>query len=55
MFKQHDTLYDHNQITMYDENYNQRWQEKKLPLMRHWNFAHLAWLPEKTDHPLFGL
>lgn len=54
LFNQHDTLYDENQITMYDENYNQRWREKKLPEMRHWNFNHLAWLPEKTDHPLFG-
>ena len=54
MFKQHDTLYDHNLITIYDENYNGRWREKKLPLMRHWNFAHDVWLPGKSDHPLFG-
>ncbi|XP_029635831.1 uncharacterized protein C1orf158 homolog [Octopus sinensis] len=47
-------IYDNNQITMYDEDYNQRWRDKNLPTLRTWNFTHDAWIPEKSDHPYFG-
>lgn len=41
-------------ISLYDENYNGRWKEKDLPVLRHWDSQTLGWLPERTDHPLKG-
>ena len=54
LFRHHGKCYDNMHITLYDENYNGRWRENKLPPLRHWDSQTLGWLPEKTDHPLRG-
>ena len=54
LFRHHGHCYDNMLITLYDENYNGRWRENKLPPLRQWDSQTLGWLPEKTDHPLRG-
>ncbi|GFO02185.1 hypothetical protein PoB_002869000 [Plakobranchus ocellatus] len=54
LFRHHGRCYDNMLITLYDENYNGRWRENKLPPLRKWDSQSLGWLPEKTDHPLRG-
>ncbi|RUS77330.1 hypothetical protein EGW08_014906 [Elysia chlorotica] len=54
LFRHHGRCYDDMLITLYDENYNGRWRENKLPPLRNWDSQTLGWLPEKTDHPLRG-
>lgn len=54
LFRHHGHTYDNMLITLYDENYNGRWRENKLPPLRHWDSQTLGWLPEKTDYPLRG-
>ena len=43
-------------ISWYDENFNKRKRtpEDRLPELRSWDGHHLAWLPERSDHPMQG-
>ena len=52
----HGNRYSNNMITWYDENYNkrERSEDDKLPELRSWDGHSLAWLPEKSDHPMKG-
>ena len=44
-------------ISWYDEQFNKRPREEwdKLPDLRHWDSHQLAWVPEKSDHPMQGI
>ena len=55
VFHHHGNKYASNMVSWYDEDYNGRWREKKLPKLRDWNSHQLAWMPEKNDHPVQGL
>ncbi|ELU12240.1 hypothetical protein CAPTEDRAFT_19088 [Capitella teleta] len=52
----HGKAYSKNMISWYDEDYNKRKRElgDELPMLRKWDGNELAWLPEKTDHPMQG-
>lgn len=39
-------------ISWYDEHYNGRY---KKPILREWDSKKLAWVPERSDHPIFGI
>ena len=41
-------------VTWYDEDYNrkERTEDQKLPPLRRWDFQSIAWLPERSDHPI---
>lgn len=57
LFYHHGNRYSNNMISWYDEHYNKRERDEnnKLPELRQWNSHKLAWVPEKTDHPIQGL
>ena len=48
--------YRNHLITWYDEHYNRRERPacQRFPLLRDYSSNKLAWIPEKTDHPLEG-
>lgn len=53
----HGNRYMANQITWYDEDYNRRPRtgaENYLPPLRQFSTHVMAWIPEKSDHPLRG-
>ncbi|XP_076454137.1 cilia- and flagella-associated protein 107-like [Babylonia areolata] len=52
VFHHHGNKYASNMVSWYDEDYNGRWKERKVPELRDWNSHHLAWMPEKNDHPV---
>ncbi|XP_050412082.1 cilia- and flagella-associated protein 107 [Patella vulgata] len=54
LFHHHGKKYSNNMVSWYDEQYNGRWHENCLPELRNWNGHCLAWVPEKSDHPLQG-
>lgn len=54
LFTHHGNAYSNNMISWYDEHYNKRERQNKLPELRQWDSNELGWRPEKTDHPLQG-
>jgi len=55
IFSHHGKCYSNNMISWYDQQMNKREQaESSLPKLRTWDSKTMAWLPEKTDHPLQG-
>ncbi len=57
LFYHHGNRYSNNMISWYDEHYNmrERDEQNKLPELREWDSHRLAWLPEKSDHPIRGM
>ena len=57
LFYHHGNRYSNNMISWYDEQFNKREREgpNKLPELRQWDSHRLAWLPEKSDHPIQGM
>nr|XP_020636921.1 uncharacterized protein C1orf158 homolog [Pogona vitticeps] len=39
-------------VTQYDDQYNRHGYNSSLPPLRKWNGHKMAWIPEKSDHPL---
>ncbi len=57
LFGHHGNKYSNNLITWYDQDYNKRSrrQSQLLPDQRDWKIgSHMAWIPERTDHPIYG-
>ncbi|XP_074655259.1 cilia- and flagella-associated protein 107-like [Tubulanus polymorphus] len=56
IFTHHGKKYSNNMISSYDEDYNKRERESwdRLPELRTWDSNRLAWVPEKSDHPMQG-
>ena len=52
----HGEKYMKNLITWYDQDYNKRETEgpEKLPSLRNFSTQVMAWIPEKSDHPIQG-
>lgn len=55
IFHHHGNRYARNLVTWYDEDYNGRYKEKKLPELRTWTSKHVSWLPEKSDIHVQGI
>jgi len=55
--RHHGDKYDNLHVTWYDENYNRRARlgSNKLPSLRNWSLHKIAWVPEKSDHPIQGI
>ncbi len=53
----HGDKYMNNDVTWYDQDYNKRERSgpNKLPELREFSSHVMAWIPEKTDHPIQGL
>lgn len=41
-------------VTLYDESYG-RQTSSTLPTLRSWHSDKLAWVPERSDHPIQGI
>lgn len=57
LFDHHNGRYNKNSlITWYDEHYNKRERPEgqKFPPLRSWDSSTIAWLPEKSDHPIMA-
>jgi len=56
LLNHHGNRYANNMVSWYDEHYNKRERDanNKLPNLRGWDSHRLAWLPEKSDHPIQG-
>lgn len=56
LFYHHGNRYSNNMISWYDEHFNKRERDEanKLPELRKWDSHKLAWVPEKSDHPIEG-
>jgi len=59
LFGHHGKAYDKSLITWYDQDYNGRGLKRPtsqgLPDLREWKVGtQMAWIPEKTDFPIFG-
>ncbi|XP_060765742.1 cilia- and flagella-associated protein 107 [Neoarius graeffei] len=52
-FSHHNTPTSHYLVTLYDESYG-RHNSSGLPKLRSWHTDKMAWVPEKSDHPLHG-
>lgn len=52
IFHHHGRAYGNNMVSWYDEDFNGRYREKNLPPLRDWKSHKLAWIPEKSDHPV---
>ncbi|TRY60241.1 hypothetical protein DNTS_028215 [Danionella cerebrum] len=44
----------HYFVTLYDESYGCQASSSSLPTLRSWHSDKLAWVPERSDHPLQG-
>uniref|UniRef100_A0A8C0QII2 Cilia and flagella associated protein 107 n=1 Tax=Chelonoidis abingdonii TaxID=106734 RepID=A0A8C0QII2_CHEAB len=53
LFMHHEELNNRNLVTQYDDHYNRHGYNPVLPPLRRWNGQKLAWLPEKSDFPVF--
>ncbi|XP_065277205.1 cilia- and flagella-associated protein 107 [Emys orbicularis] len=53
LFTQHEEPSNRNLVTQYDDHYNRHGYNPVLPPLRRWNGQKLAWLPEKSDFPIF--
>uniref|UniRef100_A0A674K973 Cilia and flagella associated protein 107 n=1 Tax=Terrapene triunguis TaxID=2587831 RepID=A0A674K973_9SAUR len=53
LFTQHEEPSNRNLVTQYDDHYNRHGYNPVLPPLRSWNGQKLAWLPEKSDFPIF--
>ncbi|XP_030634545.1 cilia- and flagella-associated protein 107 [Chanos chanos] len=51
LLSHHGTPRSHYLVTLYDEMYGRR-NSTILPTLRSWNSDKLAWVPEKSDHPV---
>ncbi|RDD39114.1 Uncharacterized protein C1orf158-like protein [Trichoplax sp. H2] len=53
IFFHHGKKYNDNMISYYDQVYNKRDLEH-IPTNRRWDLKRIAWLPEKSDVPIYG-
>ncbi|XP_048681068.2 arylacetamide deacetylase-like 3 isoform X2 [Caretta caretta] len=53
LFMHHEEPNNRNLVTQYDDHYNRHGYNPVLPPLRRWNGQKLAWLPEKSDFPIF--
>uniref|UniRef100_A0A8C3SS54 Chromosome 1 open reading frame 158 n=1 Tax=Chelydra serpentina TaxID=8475 RepID=A0A8C3SS54_CHESE len=53
LFTHHEEPSHRNLVTQYDDHYNRHGYNPVLPPLRKWNGQKLAWLPEKSDFPIF--
>ncbi|XP_067422763.1 cilia- and flagella-associated protein 107 [Emydura macquarii macquarii] len=53
LFMHHGEPSNRNLVTQYDDQYNRHAYNPVLPPLRRWNGQKLAWLPEKSDFPIF--
>ncbi|XP_006127976.2 cilia- and flagella-associated protein 107 [Pelodiscus sinensis] len=49
----HEEPSNRNLVNQYDDHYNRHGYNPALPPVRRWNRHKLAWLPEKSDFPIF--
>ncbi|XP_034760722.2 cilia- and flagella-associated protein 107-like [Acipenser ruthenus] len=50
----HDTPNSDHLVSLYDEVYCRQGRNPALPPLRSWKYDSLAWVPERSDHPLKG-
>lgn len=54
LLSHHDVPSSHYLVTLYDESYG-RQASSSLPTLRSWHSDKLAWVPERSDHPVQGI
>ncbi|MGH0118336.1 UNVERIFIED_CONTAM: hypothetical protein FKN15_048572 [Acipenser sinensis] len=50
----HNTPNSDHLVSLYDEVYCRQGKNPALPPLRSWKYDSLAWMPERSDHPLKG-
>ncbi|XP_056107363.1 cilia- and flagella-associated protein 107 [Rhinichthys klamathensis goyatoka] len=53
LLSHHDVPSSHYLVSLYDESYG-RQASSSLPTLRSWHSDKLAWVPERSDHPVQG-
>ncbi|XP_056324489.1 cilia- and flagella-associated protein 107 isoform X2 [Danio aesculapii] len=53
LLSHHDVPSSHYLVSLYDESYG-RQTSSSLPTLRSWHPDKLAWVPERSDHPVQG-
>ncbi|XP_062843259.1 cilia- and flagella-associated protein 107 [Trichomycterus rosablanca] len=53
LLSHHNTPTSHYLVSLYDESYGCR-GASALPALRTWHSDKMAWVPERSDHPLHG-
>ncbi|MGH0120153.1 UNVERIFIED_CONTAM: hypothetical protein FKN15_065314 [Acipenser sinensis] len=48
----HNTPNSDHLVSLYDEVYCRQGRNPALPPLRSWKYDSLAWVPERSDHPL---